>query len=596
MKSTRPPGTQSFALLCLFTSVAAAQTTLTSGVAQSVTIPAVSSITLLSGAARFRIDVPSGASRLEVRLSSVPATVQYAIGVRVGSDFSTTTFNNQWGGISGQSSVVITPSSTPPLTAGTYYIGILVVTNSTQATASITATVTTAPVPAIDSANGVVNGASFLSGIASGSWFSIRGTNLASTTRIWNDADFQGGRLPISLEGVSVKINNRDALVYFISPTQINALAPADGATGSVSVVVTNSLGTSAAAQGAYQRFAPALFAFDPQNRTYPAAVHPNGAYVGPPGLFGSAAATLPARQGGRILLFGAGFGPTTPVTDPAVTQASTALLATPNDLRILIGGIPATIEFAGMVSNGLYQFNIVVPNVPDGDQTLVAEIGGQRSQSTLRLSVAGNPPPQASGLEYLQITTGATWDYRVDVPATASLPYKPVVEEPAGLLCSNVFCGTQSWNSGQFNFRLTAGAKISSSQGDSWRLTTSAPGGRFFFGTESWPLDLRVSVRNGVPQLDILAAASATLRLARLLARLTPEDLASRQTLTVGGRQYNDVVRTTVTQSRDGIYLGQDYTSEVFLAPGAGIIRAILRDASSRTLFTLELTQFTAP
>jgi uncharacterized protein (TIGR03437 family) len=442
--------------------------------------------------------VPSGASRLEVRVS-LPASVQYAIGVRAGTDFSTTTFNATWGGIVGENPVVITTSSSPPLQPpATYFIGILLVTNPTPATGTITATFSTggpaisvpatfdfgpvtvgqsrdqslrvqntgtqtltitsvtssstqfrlvspstpimiaagsqqdltlrfepsatgarsgtltirsddpsrptvtvalsgqgvaaAPRPAVSS---VENGASFLPGISTGSWITIRGTNLASTTRIWTGADFQGNRLPVSLDGVSVKVNNRDAAVYYISPTQINALALADTALGPVSVTVTNSLGTSAAVQATYQQYAPGFFAFDPQNRMYPAAVHPDGTLAGRVGLFGNAATTAPARPGGRILLYGTGFGPVDPPADPAVVLSGAVPLAAGNNLRILIGGREAAIEFAGQVSNGLYQFNIVVPDVPDGDQTLVAEIGGQRSQTTLRLTVQGPPRPQ---------------------------------------------------------------------------------------------------------------------------------------------------------------------------------------------------------
>jgi len=248
--------------------------------------------------------------------------------------------------------------------------------------------------PAV-SANGVVNGASGLAGIASGSWVTIFGTNLATTTRTWTAADFQSGRLPVSLDGVSVKINNRDALVYFVSPAQINVLAPSDVATGVVSVTVTTPRGTSAAATATYQKYAPALFTFDPSNKIYPAAVHTNGTYIGPAGLFGSAAATVPAAPGDRILLFGTGFGPTNPAVDAATLFSGAAPLESPNDLSILVGGQRATVEFAGLVGSGLCQFNIVVPNIADGDQTLLVQIGGQRSQSALRLAVKSRPMPQ---------------------------------------------------------------------------------------------------------------------------------------------------------------------------------------------------------
>ena len=50
---------------------------------------------------------------------------------------------------------------------------------------------------------GVVNGASFAGAIASGTWITVLGSNLAPRTRIWGDADFDGSNLPTSLDGVA---------------------------------------------------------------------------------------------------------------------------------------------------------------------------------------------------------------------------------------------------------------------------------------------------------------------------------------------------------------------------------------------------------
>jgi uncharacterized protein (TIGR03437 family) len=43
----------------------------------------------------------------------------------------------------------------------------------------------------------------------------------------------------------------------------------------------------------------------------------------------------------------------------------------------ITIGGIPATVQFAGLISAGLFQFNVVVPlSTPDGDNPIIAKTG----------------------------------------------------------------------------------------------------------------------------------------------------------------------------------------------------------------------------
>jgi hypothetical protein len=81
----------------------------------------------------------------------------------------------------------------------------------------------------------VVDGVSFQPGIKSGSWVTIFGTRLANGTQNWS-----AGGLPVSLGGVSVTIGGKAASIEYVSPTQINVLAPFDSTVGPVSVVVNN--------------------------------------------------------------------------------------------------------------------------------------------------------------------------------------------------------------------------------------------------------------------------------------------------------------------------------------------------------------------
>ncbi|HMC59076.1 MAG TPA: XRE family transcriptional regulator, partial [Candidatus Solibacter sp.] len=62
------------------------------------------------------------------------------------------------------------------------------------------------------------------------------------------------------------------------------------------------------------------------------------------------------------------------------------APLAKPVTVRI--GGIAATVQVAGIAGPGQYQFNVVVPNVPDGDNAVSVEIGGSSSQANAFLAV----------------------------------------------------------------------------------------------------------------------------------------------------------------------------------------------------------------
>jgi uncharacterized protein (TIGR03437 family) len=233
--------------------------------------------------------------------------------------------------------------------------------------------------------NDVVNGASFLPGLTSGAWATIRGQNLSSTTRSWQASDFNGTALPTSLDGVSVMVNGLAAYVSFISPTQINFLAPDDSTTGSVNVQVSNPFGDSNVAAVSETAVSPALFQFSPK---YPAAVHANGSYVGAPGLL-SGSAFAPAVPGETIMLFGTGFGP----ANPALPAAQLVALATPlaSSVTVSIGGKPATVVYAGLSGSGLNQLNVVVPpDVPAGDQAIIATVNGSQSQPGMFLTVQG--------------------------------------------------------------------------------------------------------------------------------------------------------------------------------------------------------------
>ncbi len=54
-----------------------------------------------------------------------------------------------------------------------------------------------------------------------------------------------------------------------------------------------------------------------------------------------------------------------------------------PTTPSITIGGIPATVTFAGLVAPGEYQFNVMIPtNAPNGDLPLIATYQGNTTQS----------------------------------------------------------------------------------------------------------------------------------------------------------------------------------------------------------------------
>lgn len=244
------------------------------------------------------------------------------------------------------------------------------------------------PKPAISSDRGVINGATFEPGIVSGSWVTIKGDNLASNTRIWLDGDFSNGRAPTSLDGVRVNIDGKPTAVYFISPTQVNVQAPVLDKTGPVTVEVVNANGTSNTVSAEVVRAAPGWFMFDPENRKYIAGTHADGTFLGKSGLFGTALTTRAAKPGDTIVLYGANFGPTDPPLPFAQgVSAASSLVDAP---RVTIGGVEARVLYGGGAPNliGTYQFNITVPDVPNGDQPVVLTTGGARTQENAFITI----------------------------------------------------------------------------------------------------------------------------------------------------------------------------------------------------------------
>jgi uncharacterized protein (TIGR03437 family) len=284
---------------------------------------------------------------------------------------------------SGSASATVSVSVNPAnLAAGSYTGTVQVVTAASTASVAIALVVQgTQPAGTI---TGVANGASFVAGFASATWVSIFGTNLSARTASWSAANFVNGALPVSLDGVAVSIDGKPAYVEYISPSQINVLAPDDLTLGTVQVQVTAAGQASNGFPVGTQQFAPAFFTLD--GGKYVAAQHSaDYSLIGAPGAIPGA---TPAQPGEIILMYGTGFGPTTPPL-PTANQVTTAEPLAANAVQISIGGVPATVDYAGLVESGLYQFNVTVPaGLPSGDAPVVATIGGESTQSQLYITI----------------------------------------------------------------------------------------------------------------------------------------------------------------------------------------------------------------
>ena len=216
----------------------------------------------------------------------------------------------------------------------------------------------------------VVNGANAQGAIAPYTWIAITGINLAGTTRAWNNGDIVGGTLPVVIDGVSVWINGNPAYVYYVSPTQVNALTPAGLAPGSAQLQVNDNGLLSASVAIQVQALAPSFFTNDGKHIQ---AYHADGSAVG------TASPATPAKPGETVTLNGNGFGQTNPAIPDGKWVTSPAPLITPP--TVTVGGTAATVVSARLVYTGIYQIAVTVPaSAADGDNAVIAQVGGQTS------------------------------------------------------------------------------------------------------------------------------------------------------------------------------------------------------------------------
>ena len=217
--------------------------------------------------------------------------------------------------------------------------------------------------------------------IAGNTWVEIKGSLLSKTQRTWQGSDFVNNQLPISLDGVSVSMNGTAAYVYFISQGQINVLTPTNLGTGPVQVVVTSNSVPSNAFQVQSAGISPAFFVFD---GTHIIAEHLSGAggcatgvvvcLVGPSTLI--AGQTTPASSGETIILFMNGFGAVNQTLIPGSLAQGGSLATLPT---MTVSGLAANVTFAGLISPGLFQFNVTLPqNLPNGDNPVKVQYQNQ--------------------------------------------------------------------------------------------------------------------------------------------------------------------------------------------------------------------------
>ena len=253
------------------------------------------------------------------------------------------------------------------------------------------ASASTVPAPAI-TPSGIVPVYSTSTNIQPGEWISIYGTNLGpSSPATWN------GNFPTLLGGTSVTIDGIAAYLWFVSSTQINLQVPDDANTGRpVSVVVTTGAGNTSSSVN-LATVAPSFSLLGDDKhvagiiaRTDGSGTHGAGAasydIIGPTGS-SLGYATVAAKAGDNIQLYGVGFGPTSPAAPAG--QVLSGNPQTTNAVSLSINNKSVVTGFTGLSEAGLYQINVNVPaGLGTGDVPLVATVDGAQTQLGVVISL----------------------------------------------------------------------------------------------------------------------------------------------------------------------------------------------------------------
>ncbi len=233
------------------------------------------------------------------------------------------------------------------------------------------------------SLNRVTNAASFISGrIAPGELVTIFGTGLGPEKGVSFTLDPITNTVPTNLGGTEVYIRGYAAPVLYASSTQVNAIAPYDigpfqDFTAQVSYQGVLTTSTQSGAETT-----PALFTANGSGSGQAAALNLNGTVPD---------STHPATRGSYVSLYFTGGGYTSR-RDPIGSVNGSQLNRYINPVSVTVGGVPATVTFAGAAPGlvtGVGQINIkLADNTPTGDAIPVIVTVGNTS-STASVSIA---------------------------------------------------------------------------------------------------------------------------------------------------------------------------------------------------------------
>lgn len=298
---------------------------------------------------------------------------------------ASTNSGGNWLTVSGPTGTPATLTAAVNLTglaAGTY-TGSITLTPSGGGAASVIPVSLTVGAQLTPGITQVINAASGASGAVSpGEIVSIFGTNLGPLSPQSLTLNAQGN-VTTTLAGVTVSFNGIAAPLTYVSATQINCVVPFElTGPGSANLQVSYNGSTSGATALTVQATSPGLFTQNSSGTGLGAILKPD---------YSTVSTSNPAPRGSTVIIYATGGGLTSPASVTGGVAGGT-LLKTIANVNVTIGGIAATVSYAGSAPGlveGVLQINAIVPStISAGTQPILVTVGTNTSQNGVSIPV----------------------------------------------------------------------------------------------------------------------------------------------------------------------------------------------------------------
>lgn len=225
--------------------------------------------------------------------------------------------------------------------------------------------------------------------IAPNSIISLYGKNLSQIVWAISPQDLSRGILPTAtpFDAVYLQIQDRRIPLFYVSPTQINALIPPDVLPGMRRIQLSRDLLAGPVVTIAVAPEAPELFRM-PEG--FVAATHADGRVV---------TVEHPAEADEVIVAYGTGFGPLRFVEQGVLVPTRASEVVRAREFRVRLNGeeLPGeALLYVGVTPGfaGLYQVNLRMPRVLEEHPRIEMGVGGNWSTGQLRVAARKSATP----------------------------------------------------------------------------------------------------------------------------------------------------------------------------------------------------------